>query len=70
MLLRNHGMIKESQIRTAGSWGQPSTDGDAVCPRKNRRPETRGFILAETLVLSGTAGDNGIAGGTFYQPVL
>ena len=30
----------------------------------------RGFILAETLVLAGTAGDNGTAGGTLHQPVL
>ena len=29
-----------------------------------------GFILAETLVLAGTAGDNDTGGGTLYQPVL
>ena len=28
------------------------------------------FIPAETLVLNGTAGDNGTAGGKFKQPVL
>ena len=30
----------------------------------------RGFIPAENLVLNGTAGDNGTAGGTFNQSVL
>ena len=29
-----------------------------------------GFILAETLVLAGTAVDNGTAGGALNQPVL
>ena len=29
-----------------------------------------GFIHVETLVLNGTAGDYGTAGGTLHQPVL
>ena len=29
-----------------------------------------GFIPAEILVQNGTAGDDGTAGGTLYQPVL
>ena len=35
----------------------------------NSRP-IGGFIPAESLVLTGTAGDNGTAGGTLNQPVL
>ena len=38
----------------------------------NRGVPMGGFILAETLVLAGTAGDrsNGTAGGTLNRPVL
>ena len=38
--------------------------------RTNRGVPRGGFIPAETLVQNGTAGDNGITGGTLAQSVL
>ena len=38
--------------------------------RTNRGGPRGGFIPAETLVLNGTAGDNGTAHGPLNQPVL
>ena len=38
--------------------------------RTNRGGPRAGFIPAETLVLNGTAGDNGTASATLTQPVL
>ena len=37
---------------------------------RGRIAAQRGFIQAEIIILNGTAGGNGIAGGTLHQPAL
>ena len=50
--------------------GTPRYGAASTSSQMNRGGGMGGFILAETLVQNGTAGDNGTAGGTSNQPVL
>ena len=66
---QNHraGSFIQADAEAPRIWSRVS---EAICYRMNRGGPRAGFLLPESLVQNGTAGDNGTAGGTLNQPVL
>ena len=66
MLCYVHGLRVVHVDQDLPSSANPATG----CTLTDESRPTGGFILAETLVMTGTAGKDGTAGGTLYPSVL